>query len=269
MRWALLADVHGNLEALRAVLRDLEDWPRHGLICAGDIVGYGPDPEACLELLGERAATCVGGNHEAMVLGRIGFGRCVYAGILAAVWTRAHLPRWALERLAALPALAQPSPEIVVCHAVADDLERYIRGTEDAEAALASASRKLPDAELLVSGHTHFAAFRGGAGTFRLASAGEAERIAPGRLQLVNPGSVGQPRDGIPVARYARYDSATRTVSWRAVGYDATPTLAKLRRLRLVDRVCYSFPQPWLERKLDRARTRWARARFDQLPAVS
>jgi predicted phosphodiesterase len=269
MRWAFLADVHGNLEALRAVLRDLEDWPDHGLICAGDIVGYGPDPEACLELLGERAATCVGGNHEAMVLGRIGFGRCVYAGILAAVWTRAHLPRWALQRLAALPVVAQPSPEIVVCHAVADDLERYVRSKEDAEAALASASRRFPDAELVVSGHTHFAAFRGGAGTFRLASAGAAERVAPGRLQLVNPGSVGQPRDGIPVARYARYDSVTRTVSWHAVGYDAAPTLAKLRKLRLVARVCYSFPQPWLERKLERVRTRWARARFGRLPALS
>jgi hypothetical protein len=75
MRWALLADVHANLEALRAVLRDLEDWPEHRLICAGDIVGYGPDPGACLELLGEREASCVAGNHEAMVLGRIGFGR--------------------------------------------------------------------------------------------------------------------------------------------------------------------------------------------------
>ena len=85
----------------------------------------------------------------------------------------------------------------------------------------------------------------------------------------MNPGSVGQPRDGIPVARYARYDSVTRTVSWHAVGYDAAPTLAKLRKLRLVARVCYSFPQPWLERKLERVRTRWARARFGRLPALS
>jgi predicted phosphodiesterase len=269
MRWALLADVHGNLEALRAVLRDLEDWPDHGVICAGDIVGYGPDPEACLELLAERAATCVAGNHEAMVLGRTGFGRCVYSGILAAVWTRANLPRWALERLAALPLVAQPRPEIVVCHAAADDVERYVTNAEGAESALATASRKFPGAELVVSGHTHFAAFQGGAAKFRRVPAGAAERIAPGVSHFVNPGSVGQPRDGVLVARYARYDTATRTVSWRAVGYDASPTVAKLRKHRLVDRVCYSFPQPWLERKLDRARTRWAQARFARLPALS
>jgi predicted phosphodiesterase len=266
MRWALLADVHGNLEALRAVLRDLDDWPGHRLICAGDIVGYGPDPEACLELLCERDAHCVAGNHEGMVLGRIGFGRCVHAGILAAVWTRTHLPRWALDRLAALPAIARPSPEIVVCHAAPDDVERYLTSTQTAETAIADASRSYPGAELLVSGHTHFAAFHGGLGELRHPSAGAAEHLAAGRLQLVNPGSVGQPRDGTMVARYARYDSAARTVHWRAVAYDPAPAIAKLRQRRLVPRVTYSLPRTWLERKLEAGRARWARARFHQLP---
>jgi diadenosine tetraphosphatase ApaH/serine/threonine PP2A family protein phosphatase len=263
-----LADVHGNLEALRAVLRDLEDWPDHRLVCAGDIVGYGPDPQACLELLNERAATCVAGNHEGMVLGRLGFGRCVYAGILAAVWTREHLSRSALERLAALPAVARPSPDIVVCHAAPDDVERYVTSAQAAEPALANASQRFPGAELLVSGHTHFAAFHGDESAFRLTSAGATERVAVGRLHFVNPGSVGQPRDGKPVARYARYDSASRILSWRAVAYDSAPTVAKLRELRLVARVCYSFPQTRLQRKLDAIRTRWARAHFEKLPPV-
>jgi predicted phosphodiesterase len=266
VRWALLADVHGNLEALRAVLRDLEDWPGHRLVCAGDIVGYGPDPEPCIDLLTDRAAVCVAGNHEGMVLGRLGFGRCVHAGIVAAVWTRQHLTPRALERLAALPMIARPSRELVVCHAVPDDVERYVTSAGAAERALASVSQGLPGAELLVSGHTHFAAFHGPAGAFRFASAGTAASLVAGRLHLVNPGSVGQPRDGVPVARYARYDAETRTVGWRAVAYDSAPTVAKLRKLRLVARVCYSFPQPWLERKVDAARARWARARFQELP---
>jgi predicted phosphodiesterase len=268
MRWALLADVHANLEALRAVMRDLEDWPDHRLICAGDIVGYGPDPEACLDLLLERQATCVSGNHEAMVLGRIGFDRCVYAGIVAAVWTRAHLTSRALERLAALPMVARPSPDIVVCHAVPDDVQRYVTGEGVAGPLIANASKTFPDAELLVGGHTHYAAFQGDAGSFRRVPPGTSEQVLPGRLHLVNPGSVGQPRDGRLSARYARYDSATRTIAWRSVSYDASPTIAKQRKARLVARVCYSFPQPWLERKLDVARTRWARARYRALPAL-
>jgi diadenosine tetraphosphatase ApaH/serine/threonine PP2A family protein phosphatase len=269
MRWAFLADVHGNLEALRAVLHELEDWPDHRLICAGDIVGYGPDPQPCLELLGERAAICVAGNHEGMVLGRLGFGRCVYAGIIAAVWTRAHLPSWALEHLAALPAVARPTPEVVVCHAAPGDVERYVTSAQVAEPALATASRSFPGAEVLVSGHTHFAAFHGRPGAFRLVPAGAAESVAAGRLHFVNPGSVGQARDGRPVARYARYDEATRTVSWRAVAYDSAPTIAKLRARRLVARVCYSFPQRRLEHKLNEVRTRWARAHFRRLPPLS
>jgi predicted phosphodiesterase len=269
MRWALLSDVHGNLEALRAVLRDLDDWPDHGLICCGDIVGYGPDPGPCLELLAERDATCVAGNHEGMVLGRLGFDRCVYAGIVAAIWTRGHLTRPALDQLAALPALARPSPEIVVCHAVPDDVERYVASEQAADHVLASASGAFPGAELLVSGHTHYAAFHAAGGAFRRPGPGEVERLVPGRLHLVNPGSVGQPRDGVLVARYARYDSADRTVGWRAVAYDAGPTLAKMRDRRLVARVCYSFPQPWLARKLDHTRTQWARARFVRLPPLS
>jgi predicted phosphodiesterase len=268
MRWAFLSDVHGNLEALRAVLRDLDGWPDR-LICAGDIVGYGPDPEACLELLGEREVTCVAGNHEGMVLGRLGFGRCVYAGILAAVWTREHLAPWALARLAELPAVARPSPEIVVCHATPNDVERYVTSSEEAEHALAQASRLHPGAELLVSGHTHFAAFHGGDEGFVRVPAGGSRDSATGQPQLVNPGSVGQPRDGTAAARYARYDSATRAVSWHAVAYDSAPTVAKLRKVRLVPRVAYSFPQTWVQRKVDRARSRWAHARFERLPPLS
>ena len=269
MRWALLADVHGNLEALRAVMRDLEDWPDHRLICAGDIVGYGPEPEACLDLLCEREATCVAGNHEAMVLGRLGFGRCVHAGIVAAVWTREHLSRGALDRLAALPDVARPSSDLVVCHAALGEVERYVNCAQVAEAALASVARLFPRAELLISGHTHSAAFHGESSDFSHVLPGAVASVASGHLQFVNPGSVGQPRDGVLLARYARYDSATRTVTWRGVEYDAEPTLAKMRRARLVPCVCYSFPQPWAERKLDAVRVRWARARFQRLPPLS
>jgi predicted phosphodiesterase len=269
MRWALLADIHANLEALRAVMRDLEDWPDHRLICAGDIVGYGADPEACLDLLADHQATCVAGNHETMVLGRISFERCVYAGIIAAVWTRERLSSRALDRLAAMPMIDRPSPDIVVCHAAPDDVQRYVTGGKVAGPVMANASKIFPEAELLVGGHTHFAAFQQDGGPFRHVPAGWTEEVAPGRLHLVNPGSVGQPRDGVPGARYARYDSATRTLAWRSIPYDSTPTIAKMRHARLVARVCYSMPQPWLQAKIDTARTRWARAHFRTLPCVS
>jgi predicted phosphodiesterase len=230
MRWALLADVHSNLEALRAVLNDLEDWPGHRLICAGDLVGYGPDPVAVLELLIERGAICVMGNHDAMVLGRLGFEHCVWPGILAAKWTRTVLPRWAMNHLASLPMTARASEDVAVCHAAPDDLELRIDGAEQANAIAA----RFPGAALVVGGHTHFAARYG---------------------RFVNPGSVGQSRDGIHAARYARYDSELKIISFHAVDYDATQTLEKQRRAGLRAMVCYSRP-PGV---LDRLRARLAR----------
>ena len=103
MRWLLLADIHGNAEALSAVLTHARDWPDARILVAGDVVGYGPDPEACIELIAERGALCVAGNHEGMVLGRIGLGQCNHAGILAARWTREALSARAFRWLAELP----------------------------------------------------------------------------------------------------------------------------------------------------------------------
>ncbi|MCL2448690.1 MAG: metallophosphatase family protein [Polyangiaceae bacterium] len=268
MRWALLADVHGNLEALRAVLRDLDGWPEHRLICAGDIVGYGPDPEACLELLAERAATCVVGNHEQMVLGRLDFGRCVYAGIRAAIWTREHLSPWALGHLASLPGVTRPASDVVVCHAIPEDVQHYVTTAASAERALAQASLRHPGFDLLVCGHTHFAAFHRRDASFVWAQPGASRRVVAGLTQLVNPGSVGQPRDGKQAARYARFDSSTGALSWHAVDYDVAPTLAKLRQRRLVARVCYSFPQTWARRTFEGIRSKRAYQRFKTLPPL-
>jgi predicted phosphodiesterase len=250
MRWALLADVHANLEALRAVLRDLEGWPDHRLVCAGDLVGYGPDPEGCLDELVSRDAVCVLGNHDAMVLGRLDFQHCIAPGIRAAVWTRRTMSTLALARLAALPGTARPSPELFVCHSAPGDLERRVSDADAVDAVLDATPR---GCTLVVSGHTHHAAFQRRGGAFQLAAPGTTHTTQA--LCFVNPGSVGQPRDGKLLARYARFDPEAQTVTFHAVAYDAVATLAKLKRRGLTPRVVYS------ERfgRLDRARTRLAR----------
>jgi predicted phosphodiesterase len=266
MRWALLADVHANLEALRAVLRDLEGWPGYRLLCAGDLIGYGPDPTACLELLFERNAVCVAGNHEAMVLGRLGFERCVHAGIRAVVWTREVLPGWALDQLAALPQVARPKPELMVCHAAPDDVQTYLSSPERAAPILELLEQESSPPSLLVCGHTHFSALYARGGPWRSPAGGCSEVLVPNRLHLVNPGAVGQARDPRPVARYARYDEETRTLSYRAVSYDHALTVRKLRDVGLVPRVCLPPPSGFIEKRIENARTRFARFRYATLP---
>src|SRR6185503_12823480 len=134
---ALLADVHANLEALNAVLRDLSQRaPEAQLVCAGDSLGYGPDPDACLQLLAERNAVLVRGNHEEMVLGQRDFTECVHAGIVAAAWTREKLSGSSLELVERLPLWTEPARGVVVCHGDLTNAGTYVSDRPRALAAL-------------------------------------------------------------------------------------------------------------------------------------
>ncbi len=266
MRYALLADVHGNLEALEAVLRDLADWPDVRLICAGDIVGYGPDPAACFELLASWRALMVMGNHEAMVLGRLGFERCVPRGIRAALWTRRELPTSVLEGLAALPPTLHEGP-LLVCHASLSDLETYVSSPAQAARELELMAARVPEARLLVCGHTHRPMLYTGAAGLS-ATRPEVTSLRQVERALVNPGSVGQPREGELVARYARYDDSTDELSFRAVPYQHARTRYKLRRTGLAWEVALRPPRGPLTKAWASLHTRLARRLAGAPPAA-
>ncbi|MBI5548815.1 MAG: metallophosphoesterase family protein [Deltaproteobacteria bacterium] len=260
MRWALLSDVHGNLEALEAVLADIDAWSGEGVLCAGDIVGYGPDPESCIALLRERGTLAVAGNHEGMVLGRLGFERCVHAGIRAALWTRDTLSPPARRYLADLPPRREIPLDLVVTHGSLGDWQRYLSSAQAADQAIEQLEREHPQAQILVCGHTHAA---------RLYRKGLVWRAPPLDLPLelgadgrwlINPGSVGQSRDERPRARYARYDSTARVVVFRELSYRSDVTLSKLGAAGLVARV-HAKPMGFLAARWERLRDRWARWR--------
>jgi len=201
--YALIADVHGNVEALDAVLTAItRAAPSARLVCAGDLVGYGPDPEACIDRLRGHDAVCVIGNHDQMVLGRRGFERANHAGIRAARWTRDRLSTDALDYLATLPATADLPGGLFVCHGTPWDADLYIDGAAMAGKALAALEEMAPTARVLVCGHTHHAAIHLPDEGFRRPPPPRA--ALPGEATaIVNPGAVGQSRDGQPLARYA------------------------------------------------------------------
>jgi diadenosine tetraphosphatase ApaH/serine/threonine PP2A family protein phosphatase len=267
---ALLADVHGNVEALDAVLRDVQRRaPRAALVCAGDVVGYGPDPEACIERLRARGAAFALGNHEEMVLGRRPLAGCVRAGILAAVWTREHLSAAARRFLLDLPAWCAPAPGVVACHGDLSAADRYVSTAPRASAALEQLRSLRQEARVLVCGHTHqpmlFGERRG------LATIGGEDPIAlpTNERCLINPGAVGQARNGGPIARYALLDLDAGVVSFCGVAYDHARTVQKLRRLRLVPRVVLTPPRGVLARRIEGLRWRlahsWAQRRLRDL----
>src|SRR3954452_10894975 len=180
MRLGLLADVHANLPALEAALDALDD--ADALVCAGDLVGYGPQPNEVVDRLCSLGVTCGGGKHDLVALGGEGLERCDELAATTLRWTRSALGDDARRFLEALP-LETSLHGVLVAHGAPGDPWLYVRTVEAAERALASR----PDASAVVVGHTH-----------RPMDV----TVASGR-RLLTPGAVGQPRERRPRVRVA------------------------------------------------------------------
>jgi diadenosine tetraphosphatase ApaH/serine/threonine PP2A family protein phosphatase len=216
VKYAILSDVHGNLEALRAVLDDA-DSRADGVLCLGDTVGYGADPEACVELLSGRARGIVAGNHEYGVADRLDlswFNRWARA---AAEWTRERLDDDHRAWLAALP-LSLEFGDATLVHAspAQPDEWEYIVTPEDGWAAFAHFQTRW-----CFVGHSHVP------GVWSLGSSGPDHEPRPdvivserGRRYIVNVGSVGQPRDNNPKSAYVIYDLNESSIELRRLDYD-------------------------------------------------
>ena len=224
MRYAILSDIHGNLEALRAVFHDCAGRT-DAVLCLGDTVGYGADPLACVELVAERARATVGGNHEYAVAGRLGmtwFNR--YARV-AAEWTQQQLDEDHRAYLGALPLITELGDATLVHASPAQPDEwDYLVTAEDGFAAFASFATRW-----CFVGHSHVP------GAWSLGSAGPEHHPGAVRLQsergrryIVNVGSVGQPRDRDPRAAYAIWDVEAGWLEIRRIAYDVSTARHKI-----------------------------------------
>jgi predicted phosphodiesterase len=238
MRYGLLADVHGNLDALRAVLRALE---RHGVdryLVAGDLVGYGPYPNECVAAVAELPATCVAGNHDLIALGVLSDRRCIELARRSLAWTQEVLGDDERAFLATLPRTAPAPGGVVMAHGSLDDPQEYTTTSGQALAQLARIEEG--DADVLVLGHTHRPlAFGRRSGRLRT-NGGLA--LPAGEAVLLNPGAVGQSRELRVRARFAVLDVDPREVRFFAIPYDVGACRAALRRVRLSPRSCHLRP---------------------------
>jgi len=224
VRYAVLSDIHGNLEALQAVLADAASRT-DALLCLGDLVGYGADPVACVEIVAERAQTITCGNHEHAVAGLLDLDWFNPQARAAAEWTRERLDGDHLTYLASLPLVALLGDATLV-HASPDrpDEWEYLLTAQDGFDAFGAFATRL-----CFVGHSHLA------GAWSLGSSGPEHRAGPvdlelerGRRYLINVGSVGQPRDRDPRAAYAIWDAERGTVAVRRVVYDIATAREKI-----------------------------------------
>jgi diadenosine tetraphosphatase ApaH/serine/threonine PP2A family protein phosphatase len=224
VRYAILSDIHGNLEALRAVLDDCAGRV-DAVLCLGDTVGYGADPLACVELIAERAQAIVGGNHEHAVAGRLGMAWFNRYARVAAEWTQERLDEDHRAYLGALPLLIEVDDATLVHASPAQPEEwDYLVTAEDGFAAFPYFATRW-----CFVGHSHVP------GAWSLGSAGPEHHRDAGLLQsergrryIVNVGSVGQPRDRDPRAAYAVWDVVAGRTQIHRVAYDVHTTRRKI-----------------------------------------
>ena len=226
MRVAVVSDIHSNLHALEAVLAAIDQEAPDELWCLGDLVGYGPRPNECCAALGERADVCLGGNHDLAVRGTIDLGEFGGEAAVAARWTRDVL---APEAQAFLDRLVPEG----TAHGVAlypgsarDPIWEYVLSDEGALATL-----ELTDSPLVLVWHSHVAlqvVESGNELTGGVAAAGTELELGDVRAVL-NPGSVGQPRDGDPRAAYLLLDLDAQHASFSRVEYDVKRTQREMR----------------------------------------
>ena len=229
MRYLVLTDIHANLEALDACLADARPRGYDGTLVLGDVVGYGADPNAVVRAMRNlQPAAIVRGNHDKVASGLEppdGFNTVAKRAV---VWTYSELTPEHREWLAALPRGPHSVDDrIEICHGAPFDEDAYVFDELDAIRALEAAARPL-----CLFGHTHWAVTFAvsGAGSRRTLQSRDDDQIflEDGLTYLVNPGAVGQPRDGDPRAAYAIVDTAQALVELFRATYPVEEAQAKI-----------------------------------------
>jgi predicted phosphodiesterase len=231
MRYGVVADIHANLHALRAALARLRREGVDAWLCAGDIVGYGPHPNECVETIAGLGGVCVAGNHELLIerqLDERTVGRLARETI---TWTRAVLRDDCRAYLAALPLVAT-APAVVMTHGSLRGPHEYVRSEFDAARQFCLLGSEHPVARVLILGHTHEPWVYGErAGTLARGPAG-AVALPPGDRYVINPGAVGQSRERAraPSALCMTLDLEPAGVRLLSERYDVRACQAALRR---------------------------------------
>jgi diadenosine tetraphosphatase ApaH/serine/threonine PP2A family protein phosphatase len=225
MRVAVISDVHANRHALDAVLAEIDGASVDAVWCLGDTVGYGPQPNECCALVRERAGVCLVGNHDLVALGELTISDYNEEAAAAAIWTTKALTEDSRAFLAGLKPQGESHGAELFHASARDPVWEYVLSEE-----AALGTFELTSAPLVLVGHSHVA----------LALAPDADGVAGGVAPagaeialsgrwLLNPGSVGQPRDGDPRAAWLLLDLEARTARFGRVTYPIDETQAEMR----------------------------------------
>lgn len=228
MKYALVSDIHGNLEAFTEVLKKIKEEECEKIVCLGDIVGYGANPRECIALVRENNMATIAGNHDFACIGKTNINYFNSYAKEATLWTRKITTDEDKKFLNNLP-LVDYHENFTVVHGTlySPELFDYIQTTYDAYLSL-----QLLESQICFLGHSHvpITFFQGDLISYTL---NPVVKIEEGVKALINIGSVGQPRDDNPRASFATYDTDKMEVEIHRVEYDVEKTMAKILKAGL------------------------------------
>jgi len=231
MRTAVLSDIHGNRHAFEAVLEDVAGQDCSELWCLGDVVGYGADPDDCVELVRAHATLCLAGNHDLGVTGEIALDEFSRGAALAARWTQEVLSEDSMAFLRGLEPQATDRAAGLYHASPRDPIWEYVLSALLAELCLDEQEQRV-----CLVGHSHVALSfwrtEGEPATGEAQRAGSELDVSRGEW-LLNPGSVGQPRDADPRAAWLLLDTERWSAQFRRVDYDIAGAGASIRAANL------------------------------------
>ncbi len=231
MKVAITSDIHANRHAFEAVLEAIAASDAAEMWCLGDLVGYGADPDRCVELAQRHATVCLAGNHDLAVAGKLSLEEFSRGASIAARWTQDVMDDHNITYLAGLPSFSLSEPAGLYHASPRDPVWEYVLSSLLAELCLDAQEHRV-----CLVGHSHVALSfnreHGQLATGEPRRGGTELQIASGEW-LLNPGSVGQPRDGDPRAAWMLLDTESWHATYKRTSYDVAGAARAIRAARL------------------------------------
>jgi predicted phosphodiesterase len=235
LRYAVISDIHSNLEALNAVLAYFKGNPVDSIVCCGDITGFGPEPHECIEKVRSLPNfRCVAGNHDAALSGRIKPDDFNEDALAALEINRRLLSPDDVGYLSGLPESISENDTLFVHGSPRKKITEYLFLMEKFKNNISAFNESA-----CFIGHTHhpliyqFSLINGNDSFMNIDEDAEMYTLTEGKKYIINAGSVGQPRDGKPSACIVFYDSKVRTVNFKRISYDVAGVQAKMKKLNM------------------------------------
>jgi len=244
MRFAIISDIHANIEALNAFFESIDSNPVDKIICLGDIVGYNANPNECIDLIRAKKIASLMGNHDSRAAGLEDLSEFNLLAADAIRWTQGVLTEQNKEYLAKLPRYLRVPKGFYAVHGSINDTDRYIYGAADALRNFKLLD-KVRGLTICFFGHTHVPISYLGLNDSVRMNLDNVINVKKGANYLINPGGLGQSRDKDPRGSYAIYDTEAAEVSFHRIEYDIEATVAKILEAGLSPRLAERLKLGW------------------------